>query len=57
MTIGDMFPAGMQRALAALYAGPLSDAERQEHEQRVAAEMARAEARRAPTPQMELETK
>lgn len=54
MTIGDMFPPGMQRALAALYAGQLSDAERREHDQRVADEMARAERRRAETPQLEL---
>lgn len=40
--------------LAALYAPTMTDDERREHRQRVAAEMARAEARRQPSPQLEL---
>lgn len=41
--------------LAALYAPPLTDAERREHDRLVAREMARAEARRQPSPQPELD--
>lgn len=41
-------------AYTALYGAPLSDQERLAHRQRVAAEMARAEARRRAEPQLEL---
>ena len=41
-------------AYTALYGDPLTDAERREFNRQKAEEMARAEARREPTPQMEL---
>ncbi|WP_337054017.1 hypothetical protein [Pseudoxanthomonas sp. USHLN014] len=43
------------KALAALYAPPLSEDELREYDRLRADEMARAEARRAPTPQLDLE--
>lgn len=50
-----MFPDGMCRALAALYSGaPLTPAELAQYNTQRAAEMARAEARRLPTPQLDL---
>ena len=47
---------GVQAALRALYAPPLSAAELSHYNSLRAAEMARAEARREPSPQLELET-
>ncbi|WP_165421740.1 hypothetical protein [Pseudoxanthomonas winnipegensis] len=43
-----------RKALEALYAPPLSDAERAEYDRLRADEMHRAEARRAPSPQLEI---
>ena len=43
----DKFPAGLRMALQALYStAPVTDADMAEHRRLVAAEMARAEARR-----------
>lgn len=42
--------------LTDLYAPPATRRERQEHAELVAREMARAEARRAPEPQLDLDT-
>lgn len=56
--MGDRWQAqrdGLQRALRALYGPPASEADRQAHRQLVAREMARAEARRQPSPQPELD--
>ncbi len=43
-----------RQALEALYAPPMTEQERAEHSRRVAEEMARAERRRQPSPQLEL---
>ena len=45
---------GLQRALDALHGPPASEADRRDHRQLVAREMARAEARRRPSPQPDL---
>lgn len=42
-------------AMSALYAPPMTDADRAERRRLIAREMARAESRRAPSPQMELD--
>lgn len=48
-------PEGMQRALYALkHSGPLTRAEMDEYNAQRAREMARAEARRQPSPQLDL---
>ena len=41
-------------AMKALYAPEMTDVDRAEHRRLVAREMARAEARRAPSPQLEI---
>lgn len=46
---------GLQRAIRALYGPPATDEDRREHERLVAREMARAEARRRPSPQPDLD--
>lgn len=46
---------GIKAALAALYSPPMTDAESQEYRRLIAREMARAEARRRQSPQMELD--
>lgn len=46
---------GLQRALDALHGPPASEADRRDHRQLVAREMARAEARRRPSPQLDLD--
>ena len=46
---------GLQRALDALHGPPASAADSRAHRQLVAREMARAEARRRPAPQLDLD--
>jgi hypothetical protein len=46
---------GLQRAMDALHGPPASEADRRAHRQLVAREMARAEARRRQSPQLDLE--
>lgn len=55
MNTPNLFPEGFKRALSALYRhAPLTEEERQEHRRMVAAQAARDEALRKPSPQIPL---